>query len=206
MLVGVLGQLMGSSKIMSEDKSSITKSFPLNTLTRRRDRKAVAALHEKYFSQIKHHITSRIGSVTDAEDLAQDVFVEFYKGNGCYKDNGNPEKYLFGITDNLVRGYYRKKAHSVQTIPIEEIGTPAIIHEEKQYSNPTSLLEKQELRKIIEEAVEKLPPKARQALELRFIKGLDSKEASKRAGCTAKTFRHRFNYAIHALKGIERRF
>ena len=191
---------MGSSKIMSEDKSSITKSFPLNSLTRRRDKKAVAALHKKYFSQIKHHITSRIGSVADAEDLAQDVFVEFYKGNGCYRENGNPEKYLFGIARNLVRGYYRKKVKSVRMIPIEEISPPTVLHDTQPHFDPVNVAENQELKKIIENAVAKLPPKARQALELRFIKGLDSKEAAKKAGCTAKVFRDRLYYAITILR------
>lgn len=185
---------------MSKDASSINKSIILDSHTSRRDRKAVAELHAKYFSRIKHHIASRIGSGTDAEDLAQDVFVEFYKENGCFRENGNPEKYLFGIARNKVRGYYRDRARPVRTIPIEEIGIPTAIHDTRQQSDPVNLTERQELIKMIEEAITKLPPKARQALELQFINGLSSKTAAKKVGCSCKTLRKRLNYAITILR------
>lgn len=185
---------------MSKDASSIKKNITLDSHASRRDRKAVAALHAKYFSRIKHHITSRIGSATDAEDLAQDVFIEFYKGNGCFRENENPEKYLFGIARNMVREYYRKRSRSAITIPIEEIYTPTAILDIQQQSDPVNLAERQELIKIIEEAVTKLPPKARQAFELQFIKGFSSKKAAKKAGCSCKTFRNRINYAITTLR------
>jgi RNA polymerase sigma-70 factor (ECF subfamily) len=187
---------------MSKDASSVKKSITSGSYAPRRDRKAVAELHAIYFSRIKHHIYSRIGSVTDAEDLAQDVFVEFYKENGHFRENGSPEKYLFGIARNMVRGYYRKRARSVGTIPIVEIGTPASIHDVRQQYDPVTLTEKQELIKIIEQAVMKLPPKAREALKLRFIEGLDSKEAAQNSGCTESAFRERLCYAIRALQKV----
>lgn len=185
---------------MSKDVSSIKKSITSDSYAPRRDRKAVAALHAKYFSRIKHHIYSRVGSVTDAEDLAQDVFVEFYIGNGCFRENEDPERYLFGIARNMVRGYHRKRARSVGIIPIEEIGSPTAIHDTRQQSDPVNLAERQELVKIIEEAITKLPPKTLQALELRLIKGLDSKEAAKKAGCSCKTLRNRLSNAITILR------
>ena len=189
---------------MSKDASSIKKNITLDSHASRRDRKAVAALHTKYFPRIKHHITSRIGSATDAEDLAQDVFVEFYKGNGCFRENEDPERYLFGIARNLIRGYYRNRARSVRTTPIEETGSPITFHDMQQYSDPVNLNEKKELIKVIEQAVTKLPPKARQAFELRFVKGLNSKEAAQNSGCTESTFRERLCYAIRAIQKVLR--
>jgi RNA polymerase sigma-70 factor (ECF subfamily) len=191
---------------MSKDVSSVNKSITLDSYAPRRDRKAVAALHAKYFSKIKHHINSRIGSAADAEDLAQDVFVEFYKGNGCFRENEDPERYLFGIAGNLVRGYYRKRARSGKTIPIEEIGTPTAIHDTHQQYGSVNIAERQELIKIIEEAITKLPPKSRQALELRLIRGYSSKEASQNAGCTESAFRERLCYAIRALRKVLQKF
>ena len=185
---------------MSRYASSINKNITLESHTSRRDRKAVAELHAKYFLRIKHYIASSIGSVTEAEDLAQDVFVEFYKENGCYRENENTENYLFGITRNIVRGYNRKRARSVRTIPIEEIGSPTAFHDTRQQSDPANLTENQELIKIFQDAVTKLPPKARQALELRFIKELNSKKAANKAGCSCKTLRNRLSYAITILQ------
>jgi len=187
---------------MSKNTSSIT----LDSQASQRDRKIVAELHSKYFSKIKHHIASSIGSATDAEDMAQDVFVEFYRRNGRFRENGDPEKYLFGIAGNMVRGYYRKKTRSVRTIPIEEIGSSTAIYGTRQQPDPVNLTERQELIKIIEQTIAKLPPKAREALELRFIYGLNSKEAAQNSRCTESAFRERLCYAIRALQKVSKKF
>ena len=191
---------------MSKDVSSVNKTITLDSNTPRRNRKAVAALHTKYFSKIKHYIAYSIGSTTDAEDLTQDVFVEFCKENGRYRENGNPEKYLFGIARNMVRGYYRKRARTITTIPIEEIGTPTAICNTRQQPDPVSLAERQELIKIIKEILVKLSPKSRDALKLHFIDGLNSKEAAQNSGCTESAFRERLCYAIQALQKISQKF
>jgi RNA polymerase sigma-70 factor (ECF subfamily) len=182
-----------------KDALNINKSIISNSSAHRQDGKAVAELHTKYFSIIKNHIASNIGSATDAEDLAQDVFVEFYKGNGCFRENGNPEKYLFGIAKNMIRGYYRKRERSVRTIPIEEIGIPTAIGDTRQQPDPVSLVERQELIKIIEETLAKLPPKEREALRLRFIDGLSTEQAAEKAECSINTFYQRLHLGIKAL-------
>jgi RNA polymerase sigma-70 factor (ECF subfamily) len=194
-----------SSKVMSKDISKSNDNIALDSHVHRRDRKAITELHAQYFSKIKHHIASSIGSNTDAEDLAQDVFVEFYKGNGRFRENGNPEKYHFGIARNVVRGYYRQRERSVDTISIEEIGTPTTICEAQQQSDPVNFTEIQELIKIIEEKIAKLPPKSRQALKLYFIDNLSTKQAAQKSGCSMNTFHQRLYLGIKALIKSENR-
>jgi RNA polymerase sigma factor (sigma-70 family) len=193
------------SKVMSKDIPRINKNITLDSHIHRRDKEAVAALHAKYFPRIKHHIASSVGSAADAEDLAQDVFVEFYKGKGHFSKNGNLEKYLFGIAKNMVRGYYLKRERSVKTISIEEIDTPTTTVDTWQQHDPVNFIERQEFIKVIEEALTKLPPKAKEAIKLRFINGLNSKEAAKKAGCSTNTFYQRLFLGIKALVKLENR-
>ena len=193
------------NKVVGKDVANTSDSLMLKWAMSQRNRKALAALHAKYYAIIRHHIASRVDSPADAENLAQDVFVELCKGNGQYDGPDDPKAYVFGVTRNIIRQYYRKRAKSIKTIPIEEIGTPIAIHDTRQYSDPVNLTEKQELIKIIQEAVVKLPPKARQALELRFIKGLSTRQAAQKSGCSMNTFYQRLHLGIKALIKSENR-
>ena len=148
---------------------------------------------------MKRYIASCIDSLADAEDLAQNVFVELCKGNGRYDGRGSVERYLFGIAKNAIRKYHRKRAHSVKTIPIDSV-YPIDTGKVQQSRGPARQIDARELKIAIEEAVAKLPPKARQAIKLRFIDGLSNKQAAQKAGCTHSTFRFRLFYAIGTLQ------
>ena len=75
-----------------------------------------------------------------------------------------------------------------------------------QQPDPVNLTERQELIEIIEETIAKLPPKSREAIKLRFINGLNLKEAAENSGCTESAFRERLCYAIKALQKISQKF
>lgn len=155
------------------------------------DRQALAALHHRFYPKVSAFITSRVGPAEDAEDLVQDVFTELHRNNGWYDRAEDPENYILGIARNLVRQHYRKRATSIRTISIEEIGPVAASHDRRQDSDPESRLQKQELTEAIEEILANMPPKARQARKLRFTDDLTTKEAAKKSGCTPSAFRKR---------------
>lgn len=179
---------------------NIDENLVLKRAISERDRTALAFLHKKYYSRMKNYIASNVSSVVDAEDLTQDVFVELCKGNGSFNGCENAEKYLFGIARNIIRSYFRKKAGSVKTIPIVSIDQPDAKHRAAQNLVPLHQILSQERRQIIENAIAQLPPKAREALKLRFIDGLSSKEAAQKAGCTIEVFQARLKFGIKKLR------
>ena len=171
-----------------------------------RDRQTLLDLHQKFYPKIRTFIASKVASLDDAEDLTQDVFIELYKSDGQHNRAENIENYVIGIARNLIRQYYRKRAKSIRTIPIKEIGQIPAGRDRDQHSGPTSKIENQMLTEAIEEILEKLPPKARQALKLRFIDGLDSTTAANKAECTKQTFRDRIRFAVAAIRKEPNRF
>ena len=86
------------------------------------DRDALGRLHTIYYTSIKHYIASRINSISEAEDLSQNVFLEPCKGNCRYDSRRDAKAYLFGMAKNLVSRYYRNKKKHPQTLPIDSIG------------------------------------------------------------------------------------
>lgn len=187
-----------SANSLNTDDSIL--SILLKRAIYQRDKKAVEVLHSRYYQSILRYIADRVSYGVDTEDLAQDVFIELCKGNGRYDGRGNVEGYLFGIARNTIRGHYRRKSHSVKTVPIDSVNGIGPSYDVQQDRDSVRQISAQQLKKAIEDAVAQLPPKARQAIRLRFIEGLSSKEAARKAGCSIDTFYHRFYEGLKALR------
>ena len=192
-------------KVVSGNSVNVDESLILKRAVHQQDREAVAVLHAKYYLQVKRYIASCIGSFADAEDLAQDVFVELCRSNGQYDGRGNVEGYLFGMARNTIRRYHRERTNSVETIPIDSISDVAADYDIRRRGESPGQISEQGFERAIEDVTAKLSPKARQALKLRFIDGLGTKEAAKKAGCCIDTFYKRLQRAAKTLQDIRSR-
>ncbi len=170
----------------------------LSRALHKKDRKALGRLHTIYYPRIKRYIASRIDSVEDAEDLAQSVFFELCKGNGCYDGQSNAEAYLSGMARNIISRYHRNRKKQPQTVQIDAVGDIVADCDVQQY-RPVSL---KQLKKLFRKTTEQLPPKARKAVRLRLGKGLTPKEAAEKCGCSTDAFYKRFDAALKALEVI----
>lgn len=162
-----------------------------------KDKKALAQLCTKFYPRIRRHIISLTGSVADADDLAQDVFVELGKSDGRYDGQTDPASYLCGVANNIIHRHLRKnKPHG--KIRYELIANLAAASA-KQH-DPSYEIQTEELKKTLEKALKKLPTKTRQAIKLRFIDGLTTKEAAEIAGCNVITLRQRISRGLKIIR------
>lgn len=181
---------------------NIDESLILERAVDRRDKKAVVFLYARYYTHMKQYIASRIRSIADAEDLAQNIFLEICKGSGRYdrRRNNNVEAYLLGMAKNAIRRYHRERKKPVKIISINSANDIATIPNIHQRQNPARQVSTQELQRAIEDAVVQLPLRAREAIRLKFINGLSTEQAAQKAGCTPGTFYARLSYALKALR------
>ena len=167
--------------------------------THQRDTHTLKLIYEYYLSVLKY-IAKRVGPTADAEDLAQDVFVQLCKNNALYKDQAPASSYLLGIAKNLIRDYYRHRGRQLKTVhldSIDKLTTRQIITAQKQLPPRT---QPSNISQIIRNAVAQLPPKARQAIKLRFIEGLSPETAAEKAGCSLDTFCSRTSKALKLIR------
>jgi RNA polymerase sigma factor (sigma-70 family) len=160
------------------------------------DRRVILMEKIKYYSGIKRYITSRIGNPDDAEDLAQRVVLEFYQNNDETDALQNPEAYLFGIARKLIGRYYCQK--DKQPVSLEEVDSE--VTDKICYDNYNKDFKARVLAEEIYSIISKLPPKAREAVELRLIDGLDPKEAAQKAKCSVEIFYKRFHEGLKILR------
>jgi RNA polymerase sigma-70 factor, ECF subfamily len=153
-------ELQGRSEDDAED-------VRLMALVGRGDTAAFEDLIERHQSLVAGTIARMLGSNSDVEDIAQQVFIRVWKSAGRYVARAKFTTWLLKITRNLVFNELRRsKRHAhvpLQTEPgAEEMPLP----DEVARAPDASLLEA-ELQQAIERAIVQLPESQRMALILR---------------------------------------
>ncbi|MEN3037864.1 MAG: RNA polymerase sigma factor [Candidatus Kryptonium sp.] len=131
----------------------------------------------------------------DADDVAQEVFIKLFYSLNEFKGESNLFTWIYRITINECNSILRKRKIR-EFIPIDEIVNLLKFNEtpEQEFIN-------KEEKRLIEKAIEKLPPKQRAVFVMRFFENLDYEEISKILKKPVGTLKA--NY-FHAVKKIQR--
>src|SRR5207245_6386959 len=138
---------------------------------KRGDRRAFEELVDKYKRPVTNAIYRTLGDATEAEDLAQNVFVQVYKSAHRYRASAKFSTWLFTIARNLCLNEIRRRSrHPADSLdsqyPGEEEDQPARqFQDPKAFAPPDSVLQ-QELQDKIEEALADLPENQRTTIKL----------------------------------------
>jgi len=164
-------------------------------------RNNICQLNTEHYLSVKRYIASQVKNPNDVEDLTQSVFLEFYKKDNHRKEYNSPEAYILKIAQDAVALYHRKRNRQLKTISIESIDEIADNDVILGNQNAEKHARLQELTKLIQAA--ELPPKARQALILRFIKGYSIRDSAKKAGCSVNAFYQRIARGVKAIRKLK---
>jgi RNA polymerase sigma-70 factor (ECF subfamily) len=180
----------------------IDDTLLLNRVVYQQDKRALAVLYLKYSPKVESYIASCVHSITDTEDLLQDVFLQTCRGKGNYNSSKGAEQYIFGIARNVIRKYQREKEKSPESVPADSLNGFFPKYRFRESTDPKRQITEQQFRKIIEIIQTGLAPKAREAVRLRFVEGLSPQEAAKKAGCSVSAFYSRLERALKTLRKI----
>lgn len=139
----------------------------LMRLVGRGDTEAFEQLIEKHQALVAGTIGRMLGSNSDVEDIAQQVFIRVWKSAKRYVPRAKFTTWLLKITRNLVFNELRRTKRRAQ-IPLQsEPGTDdPPLKDEMNLAPDASLLEV-ELQRAIEQAILQLPETQRMAVVLR---------------------------------------
>lgn len=136
-------------------------------LVGRGDTTAFEQLIERHQALVAGTVARMLGSNSDVEDIAQQVFIRVWKSAGRYTARAKFTTWLLKITRNLVFNELRRAKRRAQ-VPIQsEAGTEAITLKDETTSAPDASLLEHELQGAIEDAITQLPESQRMALVLR---------------------------------------
>lgn len=140
------------------------------------DSGAFEQLVERHQRLVVGTVTRMLGNNSDAEDIAQQVFVRVWKSAKRYVPRAKFTTWLLKITRNLVFNELRRQSRHPQ-VPLhpESAEEERPIRDEDTIAPDASLLE-QELQKAIDAAIAALPEAQRLAVILRRYEELSYEE------------------------------
>jgi RNA polymerase sigma-70 factor (ECF subfamily) len=138
---------------------------------------------QRYHRRIYNICYRFTGSGTDADDLAQEVFVKMYRTLNTYEpERGAFMTWLTTMTRNLLVDHFRKTRQervtdSLDTSPSEqEDAMPLSERIPDRGPAPDSKLQSREAGELVHHALQKLSPELREAVILRDLQDMDYRD------------------------------
>ncbi len=151
----------------AEKRALNDKNVALMIRVRGGDMKAFEELVEIHQGPVVGTVAKMLGGASEAEDIAQQVFVRVWKSAGRYEPTAKFTTWLFTITRNLVFNETRRRKRK-PTVSVEEREeeTHRVV-EDVQATSPAQDLLHAELEEAVNQSIQDLPEKQRLAVVLR---------------------------------------
>ena len=155
---------------------------------------AFALLVEKYKARVFALVYAKVGGFEDAEDIAQDVFIEAYRRLSTLRRWDNFYPWLYSIASNRCKNFHRARGRRIDTVSFDE-------HTDNHQADMDAHTEKLRNEQI-HEALDSLSEIHRQVLVLRYMAGMKSKEIAQTLRVSPNTVNQRLMRARTQLKAV----
>jgi RNA polymerase sigma-70 factor (ECF subfamily) len=172
----------------------------------RGDRTAFTELVQKYQQPVLNFIFRTLRDETEAEDLAQNVFLQVYKSRARYRQTARFTTWLFTIARHLCLNELRRRsrhpAESLEAAHPDNEDQPRLQIEDPAAVSPPDQLLQRELSRKIADAVAGLPENQRSAILLCRQEDLSYEEMAKILGCSLSATKSLIHRGRETLKEI----
>lgn len=149
------------------------------------DDNAFDELIEKFKGSVFNYVLRQVGNEADAEDIAQNVFVQVYKSAPKYKPTAKFTTWLFTIARNLCLNEFRRRGrHPLQSLDGmsaegEDGDAIPVQMADASAPSPTAQTLENERKRQIQAAIQALPENQRTALLLYCYEDLPYEEIAR---------------------------
>ncbi len=167
------------------------------------DEQSLELLIGQYLKPIYSFVSRYVGNSQEAEDITQEVFVRVWRNLKKFDQEKSFKTWIFSIAKNASLDHLKKK----RAIPFSEfdqadggnlvtdaLADPAPL--------PLALLERADMAKMLNVAMEKLSPQYRMVLFLRYNDHFNFREIAESLGEPLHTIASRHRRALIKLKEI----
>lgn len=157
---------------------------------------ALAVQHERMLYLL---CLRMMGSREDAEDCAQEALLRAYRAFDRFRGEAGAKTWLYRIAYNTCIDALRKRQG---TLSLEALGEAGFEPVETGLPQPGEALERRELRRQIEQALQALPPDQRAVMILRDFQQMPYNEIAAVLELNEGTVKSRLNRAREKVKNI----
>jgi RNA polymerase sigma-70 factor (ECF subfamily) len=167
------------------------------------DLQAFEDLIKRYQDRVFTLCRQLTGNHADAQDLSQEVFVKAYLNLSSFRFEADFGTWLHRIAVNQWLNFKRKKGvfASVSLDEPIQTGDGEMMREVASDAlTPEEACEKEETRRLVHQAMQKISPEHKMVLVLREFNELSYEDLSSVLDCSLGTVKSRLNRARQALK------
>ncbi|HEU4601495.1 MAG TPA: RNA polymerase sigma factor RpoE, partial [Steroidobacteraceae bacterium] len=165
------------------------------------DKAAFNLLVMKYQHRVLKLVSRFVSDAAEAEDVAQEAFLKAYRALASFRGESAFYTWLYRIAINtaknaLVANRRRPVDFDLDLQDPEQYERQARLKDE---DTPEGVLLTDEIRNVVERAMEQLPEDLRTAIVLRELEGLSYEEIAEAMDCPVGTVRSRIFRAREAI-------
>ncbi|MFL6550649.1 MAG: RNA polymerase sigma factor RpoE [Povalibacter sp.] len=165
------------------------------------DKGAFDLLVRKYQHRVLKLVSRFVNDAAEAEDVAQEAFLKAYRALPAFRGDSAFYTWLYRIAINtakntLVSNRRRPVDFDLDLQDPEQHDRQALL---KDADTPEGVLLTDEIRGVVERALEQLPEDLRTAIVLRELEGLSYEEIAEAMDCPVGTVRSRIFRAREAI-------
>jgi RNA polymerase sigma-70 factor (ECF subfamily) len=165
------------------------------------DKPSLEALIKKYLKPIYSFVYKYVDNKEEAEDITQEVFLKMWRNIKKFDQQKNFKTWIFIIARNSVIDHFRKKKE-IPFSKFENYKEEGMIIKDMIDTPFESFLNRFDIIKEIDSALNKLHSRYSKILFLRYKDGFTFKEIAKKLGESLNTIRSRHRRALIQLKKI----
>ncbi|HVC31739.1 MAG TPA: RNA polymerase sigma factor RpoE [Steroidobacteraceae bacterium] len=171
----------------------------------RGDKGAFDALVLKYQHKLVKLVMRYVRNPAEAEDIAQEAFIKAYRALPQFRGDSAFYTWLYRIAINTAKNAVVSRDRSPVEYDLDRSNTDESYDMQgrmKDSETPEGLVLTDEIRSIVNAAIEALPEDLRTAIVLRELEGLSYEEIAAAMACPVGTVRSRI---FRAREAIDRR-
>jgi RNA polymerase sigma-70 factor (ECF subfamily) len=172
-----------------------------------RDERAFNELVQAYEQRVFRLLLRMLGRRDEAEDMAQEVFVQVFKAIGTFRGDSRLGTWIYRIAVNLCKNRmkYLSRRHSAEQDELEPAAERLPLSEGKgvtlgETTRPDQLVEGFQLERVVQACIAELDPDFREVLVLRDVEDLTYEELCEVTGLPEGTVKSRLHRARGMLK------
>ena len=165
------------------------------------DIRAFRELYDRWAEPLLAYFYRRVFDPELAADLLAETFAVAFEKRGRFRDTGAPgSSWLFGIASRELSSYFRRK--KVQLRAVERLGIRVPELDAESAIAIAGLVDADDRGPGLADALRRMSPSEREAVELRVIGELEYGDIANRLNCSEATARVRVHRGLSRLREL----
>jgi RNA polymerase sigma-70 factor (ECF subfamily) len=154
------------------------------------DLEAFHTFYDRYAGRVLAYVRQLSRNRDGAEDVVQEVFVAVWRRAASFRpDRGDPAGWLYTITRNKLVDLWRRQGETA--VAMDEMSEPAM-----------PVQERGDLRLTMHQALARVAPEQRRAIEMAYFGGFTYEETAQRLDLPVGTLKSRIRSGLKSLRAV----